>query len=62
MYSYGCMVCEHVCELLTHWKSQQNQNGKVAIIQKLNWQEPKTTDTKKKVLRLDGKGNLGQKP
>ena len=56
------MMCEHVCELLTHWKSQQNQNGKVAIIQKLNWQEPKTTDAKKKVLRLDGKGNLGQKP
>ena len=39
MYSYGCMVCEHVCELLTHWKSQQNRSGKVAIIQKLNWQE-----------------------
>ena len=39
MYSYGCMVCERVCELLTHWKSQQNRSGKVAIIQKLNWQE-----------------------
>ena len=27
-----------------------------------SWTDRKTTDTKKKVLRLDGKGNLGQKP